>query len=78
MEIWSWVLQEENCLEVFHKEISGADLELKSPSRREGMSFEEENCLRRSYCQLLLEAGKRLKMYASEMNSWPHVNMLKA
>ncbi|BDA44256.1 Cyclin-T1-4 [Coccomyxa sp. Obi] len=24
--------------------------------------MEEENCLRRSYCQLLLEAGKRLKM----------------
>ncbi len=63
MEIWSYVLQEDACLEVVYKNIyRKSDLDLLSPSRHDGMSMEEENCLRRNYCQLLLEAGKRLKM----------------
>ena len=64
MEIWSWVLHEDACDKiVYPKEICRANFDLASPSRHDGMSIEEENCLRRSYCQLLLEAGKRLKMY---------------
>lgn len=67
MEVWTVILHENGC-EVTNREATisklynRTDLDFASPSRHDGMSLEEETCLRRSYCQLLLEAGKRLKM----------------
>ena len=62
------MLREDACLDYLYKNLyRKADLDLLSPSRHDGLSMEEENCLRRSYCQLLLEAGKRLRMWV------PHI-----
>ena len=41
-----------------------AQLDTESPSRMDGMSPADELTYRRSYCELIQESGKRLKMCA--------------
>jgi hypothetical protein len=51
---------------------SKAQLEAESPSRLDGLSPTDEFYLRRGYCELLAEGGKRLKMCVHTCSTlWP-------
>ena len=67
-ETWAYLKHENNCQGAGTAALSTgpprsrAQLEAESPGRADGLSPADEHHLRKYYCQLILEAGKQLKL----------------
>lgn len=62
-ETWAHIKQENNCTGATSTTLkSRAQLEAESPGLSDGLSPADEHHLRKYYCQLILEAGKQLRL----------------